>query len=214
MTQLHHKWCVNSVLPVAPRVKQPTQLNTQNINFKSEKSVFCALIWTQTHIHMHTQYTGLWNSSGFNWQPEVASGVDRTCRCGFCYVHVMWVGGWGEHSVMWTCQKLLACYGPLREPTVPTTHWSLCKAKRVKFVTVLPDQLEIWYEWEDENCTKLLAERLFIKSSSLFKLAFLFKYFNKFWFNRFGLSRPAFTETSDFVSQQNLFKYFFMRFGK
>ncbi len=127
-------------------------------------------------------------------------------------VHVTfaWRVGWGKHYVIWTCQKLLACYGPLREPTVPTAHWSLCKAKRVKFVTVLPDQLQILYEWKDKNCTKLLAERLFIKSSSLFKLAFLFKYFNKFWFNRFGLSLSAFTETSDIMYQRTLLNLFYV----
>ena len=97
---LHLKWCVQLVLPVAPRVKQPTHVNTKNINCNTEGRVFCALTGTQTHKHMHTQYTGLWNSPGFNWQPEEASGVDRTCRCGFCYVHVRWEGWWLEHSVM------------------------------------------------------------------------------------------------------------------
>ena len=76
MAQLRHKGCVHSVLPVAPRVKQPTHLNTQNINCNTEERVFCALIGKQTHINMHTQYTWLWNSPGFNWQPEAASGVD------------------------------------------------------------------------------------------------------------------------------------------
>ena len=103
--QLHHKWCVHSVLPVATRVKQPTHVNTQNINCNSEEGVFCALIWTQTHIPIHTQYTGLWNSPGFNWQPEVMSGVDRTCRCGFCYVHVRLVGGGNIAS----CERVRNC---------------------------------------------------------------------------------------------------------
>ena len=200
------------VLPVATGVKQPTHVYTQNINSNTKECGFCVLIGKQTHINMHTQYTWLWNSPGFNrsqrWRAEWTEHV--------AVASVMFMlGGWeGEHSVMWTCQKLLACYGSLREPTVPTAHWSLCKAKRVKFVTVLPDQLQIWYEWEDKNCTKLLAERLFIKSSSLFKLAFLFKYFFYFWFNRFGLSLSAFTETSDFISQRNLFKYFYIKFVK
>jgi hypothetical protein len=30
MAQLHHKWCVHSILPLAPRMKQPTHVNTQN----------------------------------------------------------------------------------------------------------------------------------------------------------------------------------------
>jgi len=35
------------------------------------------VISTQTH------YSGLWNLSGFNWQPEAVSGMNLTC-CGFC----------------------------------------------------------------------------------------------------------------------------------
>ena len=55
MAQLHHKWCVHSFLPVAPRVKQPTHVNTQNINCKSEKNVFlCFDKNTNTHTYAHT----------------------------------------------------------------------------------------------------------------------------------------------------------------
>jgi hypothetical protein len=84
VAHLQHKWCVHSILPVAPRVKQPVHFNTQNISYSTEKGFFCVLIVTFTHKHMHTQYTGLWNSTGFIWQPEEASGVDLTCCCGFC----------------------------------------------------------------------------------------------------------------------------------
>ena len=56
------------------------------------------------------------------------------------------------------------CYGTLREPAMPTALWSLCKAKRFKFVTVLPNQLQICYEGEDKNLYETFGRKLFIKT--------------------------------------------------
>ena len=92
VAQLHHKWCVHSVLPVATRVKQPTHVNTQNINCNTEESVFCALTGTQTHTHAHTVHLAV-ELTRFQL---TAGGGERSgpnMSMWFCYVHVRWVGG-------------------------------------------------------------------------------------------------------------------------
>ena len=85
MAQLHRKWCVHSILPVATRVKQRIHVNTQNIK-TLQKALF---VPSQEHKHIHTQYTGLWNSLGFNWQAEWTEHV----AVAFVIVHVKWLGG-------------------------------------------------------------------------------------------------------------------------
>ena len=92
VVQLQHKLCVHSVLPLARRVKQPTYINTQCINCNTAEGFLWPDRNTNTQKPTRTQYTELWNSPGFHLQPEVASGVDRTYLCGFCFVHVRLVG--------------------------------------------------------------------------------------------------------------------------
>ena len=128
VTHLHHKWCVHSVLPLAPRAKQPAlHIHACNRGYSKRKRLICR------YNNMHTQQTGLWSSPGFSWQPEEANGVDLTC-CFICSLSckVCKADG-GKHCVVWTCQKLLSCYGTLREPTMPTPRWLQCKAMRLKF---------------------------------------------------------------------------------
>ena len=104
MAQLHHKWCVHSVLPVAPRVKQLTQFNTTNINCNTEESVFCALTGTQTHTHAHTVHLAV-ELTRFQL---TAGGGERSgpnMSMWFCYVHVRWVGGGNIAS----CERVRNC---------------------------------------------------------------------------------------------------------
>ena len=50
-------------------------------------------------------------------------------------VHVRFVCRGGGLCNVWTCQKLLSCYGTLREPpTMPNAHLLLRKAMSLKFV--------------------------------------------------------------------------------
>ena len=78
--QLHPKWCAHSILPLAPRAKQPAlHIHTcHQYRLQRRKQ---PIGW---HSKKNTQYVGLWNSTGFVWQPEEASGLDLTCCCGFC----------------------------------------------------------------------------------------------------------------------------------
>ena len=96
VTHLHPKWYAHSILPLAPRAKQPPlHIHTCNqYRIQQRKHLIGC------HSNKNTRYTGLWNSTGFIWQPEEVSGVDRTCSCGFCLVHVRFVCREGGDFVM------------------------------------------------------------------------------------------------------------------
>jgi len=84
VTHLHPKWCAHSILPLAPRAKQPARhihtCNQYTIQ-RRKRLIGC-------HSNKNTQYTGLWNSTGFIWQPEEASGVDQHVVVASVLVHV------------------------------------------------------------------------------------------------------------------------------
>jgi len=48
VTHLHHKWCEQSILPLAPRAKQPAlHIHTYNTRYSDEASDS----WPQQHEH-------------------------------------------------------------------------------------------------------------------------------------------------------------------
>jgi len=61
VTHLHPKWCAHSILPLAPRAKQPAlHIHTCNqYRIQRRKHLIGC------HSNKNTQYTGLWNSTGF-----------------------------------------------------------------------------------------------------------------------------------------------------
>jgi hypothetical protein len=79
---------VHSILPLGPEWSSPRSIYT------------CTEI---EHQIITVEHTGLWNSPGFHWQPEVASGVHRTSWSCFSLVHVRLCVRVGGNTVSWTC---------------------------------------------------------------------------------------------------------------
>ncbi len=123
-----------------------------------------------------------------------------------------WVGGGNEAS----CERVRNCSHVTDRYVSQQCQLRIGRCVRPSALNLFPCyQISCRFDMNERtNLYETFGRKTFLKSSSLFKLAFLFKYFNKFWFNRFGLSPSAFTETSDFISQRNLFKYFFHEFWK
>jgi hypothetical protein len=97
VAQLHHKRCVPSIFPVAPRVKQPTHVNTQNINRNTVEVAF--LFWRE-HKHIHT---GLRNkacvcvlirkglcSTKSSGNPRIMDCVQNVHRFGLFFISSRW----------------------------------------------------------------------------------------------------------------------------
>jgi hypothetical protein len=98
----------------------------------------------------NTDYIGMWNSTGFFWQPEEASGVNLTCCSCFCLFHVRSAWGWGvtlRHlNVIW---NRYTCYGALREPTMPTC---------ISFFTKPCALSSLWSSGPTANCVRGLTK--------------------------------------------------------
>jgi hypothetical protein len=127
MTHLHHKWCVYSILPLAPRAKQPA---LHNYTFDTPYTEAATDKLSQQYEHTACRAVEL-----VRFQ-LAAGGCERSEPNMLLWLLFSFMlgfrGGWGKHCVIWTCQKLLSCYGTLRERTMPTAHWLLYKAVRLK----------------------------------------------------------------------------------
>jgi len=55
-------------------------------------------------------HTGLWTSTGFSWQPEVASGVNLTGCYGFALVHVTVGGNSSSPECVRNCSNVMGRY--------------------------------------------------------------------------------------------------------
>jgi len=81
-------------------------------------------------------------------------------------------GGWGRGGGLcdvWTCQKLLSCYGTLREPTMPTAHWLLYNAMRFQF----PRVFRMSYTFDLRNRTEIY----WVKFKILYIFYWIFSHF-------------------------------------
>ena len=154
LTNLHHKWNVQSVLPLLPTAKQPPfhiHIHDTLYNGESIWQFVLAVKHCNSHITLDCAARPVCTGSRRWW-------AERTWHAAVAPVpvHVRFAlkGRGGGHCVIWRCQKLLTCCGTLREPTMPTAQCLICEAMRLKFVRM--------FRKKSKNLTLLWGMRLLL----------------------------------------------------
>jgi len=208
---LHHKWCVHSILPVAPRVKQPIHVNTQNINYTTEnKKLLCCPDRNINTKHVHT-HTVQWAVELDRFQLAAGGGERSGPNMSLWLLFSFMLGSaWRVGGNIVSCERVRNCSHVTGLCVSQQCQLRIGRCVKPCALNSLPCywiSCRFYIEREDKKFKNVLAEKFFsLKSSSLLNHELFFKYFNIFLFNRFGLSTSVFTETSDFISQLTLFK--------
>jgi hypothetical protein len=127
----------------------------------------------------NTNYIGMWNSTGFCWQPEEVTGVNLTCCSCFCLVLLGLRGGWeGKSTSLERDLKLLHMLWNTTWANDANAHWFVYRTVCLKFIGS-SGQTKRGLIKLSKDCMKTS-----LKSLNL-TMPFSFRYSDMYWLNCF-----------------------------